>query len=130
MSNKITIKVPYLPPSVNSYWRRNQNGGVRVSEKGKEFKKNVSDYVFYECKIPRTPVFMSENLKVNLVLNFKDNRKCDIDNYCKGIFDSLNGILWTDDKQITLLTIEKNIGTKKPNNFILEVSQREKNDNI
>lgn len=125
-NKKIKIEVPYLPPSVNSYWRRNMNGRVRVSEKGKAFKKNVSDYVFYECRIPRTPVFMTENLKVSLTLNFKNNIKCDIDNYCKGIFDSLNGILWTDDKQITLLTIEKNVGTKKPNNFILEVQQREK----
>ena len=124
--NKITVKVPYTPPSVNSYWVRNKGGGVRVSDRGREFKQNVSDYVFYECRIPRTPVFMTENLKVSLTLNFKNNIKCDIDNYCKGIFDSLNGILWTDDKQITLLTIEKNVGTKKPNNFILEVQQREK----
>ena len=81
--DKIKIKVPYLPPSVNSYWRRNMNGGVRVSEKGKEFKKNVSDYVFYECRIPRTPVFKDENLKVCLTLNFKNNIKCDMTTIAK-----------------------------------------------
>lgn len=44
--NKIKITVPYTPPSVNSYWKRTKTGGVRVSEKGREFKQNVADFVF------------------------------------------------------------------------------------
>lgn len=121
---KIKIEVPYLPPSVNSWWKRNRNGGVRISDKAREFKQNVAYYVFWKYNFTKKPVFEKENLKVNLVLNFKSNVKCDIDNYCKGVLDSLTGILWADDKQISHLTIEKNVGTKKQNNFILEVSER------
>ena len=119
--NKITVKVPYTPPSVNSYWKRTKTGGVRVSEKGREFKQNVADFVFWECDIPETPVFKTNKIKINLTLNFKENRKRDIDNYCKAIFDSLTGILWDDDSQIVSLHIDRNIGTKQPDNFILEV---------
>lgn len=119
--NKIKIKVPYTPPSVNSYWVRNKNGGVRVSERGREFKQNTSDYVFYNCGLPKTPVFKTNKIKINLTLNFKENRKRDIDNYCKAIFDALTGILWEDDSQIVSLHIDRNIGTKQPDNFILEV---------
>lgn len=119
--NKLKVVVPYTPPSVNSYWKRNSNGGVRVSEKGREFKQNVADYVFWECDIPKTPVFKTDKVKVNLTLNFKDKRKHDIDNYCKGIFDALTGILWDDDGQIVSLHIDRNLGTGEKDNFILEV---------
>ena len=118
---KFKATIPYLPPSVNSYWQRNRNGSVRVSQRGKQFKNNVADYVFWECDIPETPVFKTDQIKINLTLNFKENRKRDIDNYCKAIFDSLTGILWDDDSQIVSLHIDRNIGTKQPDNFILEV---------
>lgn len=131
MNNKIKITVPYLPPSVNSYWKRTAYGGVRTSEKAKEFKQNVAYWVIWKYSIPKKPVYETEDLEVSLILNFKNKIKCDIDNYCKGVLDSLSGILWADDKQITKLTIEKNIGTKQENNFILEVCERHrKNDNI
>ena len=113
--------IPYLPPSVNSSWQRNRNGSVRVSQRGKQFKDNVADYVIWECDIPETPVFKTDQIKINLTLNFKENRKRDIDNYCKGIFDALTGILWADDSQIVSLHIERNSGTKQPDNFVLEV---------
>lgn len=118
---KFKATIPYLPPSVNSYWQRNRNGSVRVSQKGKQFKDNVADYVFWECDIPETPVFKTDQIKINLTLNFKENGKRDIDNYCKGIFDALTGILWADDSQIVSLHIERNSGTKQPDNFVLEV---------
>ena len=123
---KFKIEVPYLPPSVNSWWKRTNTGGVRISDKAREFKQNVAYWVYWKYNIPKKPLHDTENLQVKLTLNFKNNVKCDIDNYCKGILDSLTGILWADDKQITLLTIEKVTGTKKANNFILEVQQREK----
>lgn len=123
---KLKITVPYKPPSVNTYWRKGKNGIIFLSEKGREFKQNVADYVFWECDIPKTPVFPSENLKVSLILNFKDKRKKDIDNFNKGIFDALSGILWADDSQIGELNIIKNNGTGKADNFILEVEEIKK----
>lgn len=33
--------------------------------------------------------------------------RADVDNYAKAVLDSLNGVVWEDDKQITTLTINK-----------------------
>lgn len=125
--DKIKIKVPYMPPSVNSYWKSNwKNGTIRTSDKVKAFKHDVAYYILYEYDLKNKPVFETEDLEVKLTLNFKNDTKRDIDNYNKGILDSLTGILWADDKQITLLTIEKNTGTKQDNNFVIEVSERKR----
>lgn len=110
---------PFRPPSVNTYWRR---AGSRfyISEAGQKFKYNIQTYMMTQKK-----KLSKEKLEVDLILNFKDKTVRDIDNFCKGIFDSLTGILWEDDSQIVKLHITKNTGTKKPDNFILRVKERE-----
>ena len=37
----------------------------------------------------------------------RDKRLLDIDNVCKAILDSMNGILYTDDQQVWKLTVER-----------------------
>lgn len=100
----LKFKIPFRPPSVNTYWRR----GARttyLSNAGREFKKNVKSFMENEnTKILEGP------LKIKLELHFKHKTKRDIDNYCKGIFDSLTGILWTDDSQIEELRIQRFVG--------------------
>lgn len=110
---------PFRPPSVNTYWRR---AGSRfyISEAGQKFKYNIQAYMMTQKK-----KLSKEKLEVDLILNFKDKTVRDIDNFCKGIFDSLTGILWEDDSQIVKLHITKNVGTKKPDNFILRVKEGE-----
>lgn len=51
---------------------------------------------------------------MDVVLHFKDKRRRDIDNYCKLILDSLEGIVYQDDKQIDSLNIEKTIDRENP----------------
>ncbi len=41
-------------------------------------------------------------------------RRCDIDNLVKLVMDALNGIAWTDDDQVVLLTASKLIDREKP----------------
>lgn len=108
---------PFRPPSVNTYWRR---AGSRfyISEAGQKFKYNIQTYMMTQKK-----KLSKEKMEVDLILNFKDRTVRDIDNFCKGIFDSLTGILWEDDSQIVKLHITKNTGTKKPDNFILRVRE-------
>lgn len=110
---------PFRPPSVNTYWRRS-GSRFHISEAGQKFKYNVQAYMMTQKK-----KLSKEKLEVDLILNFKDKTVRDIDNFCKGIFDSLTGILWEDDSQIVKLHITKNTGTKKPDNFILRVKERE-----
>jgi Holliday junction resolvase RusA-like endonuclease len=37
----------------------------------------------------------------------RDKRLLDIDNVCKAILDSMNGILYTDDQQVWKLSVER-----------------------
>lgn len=111
--------IPFRPPSLNTYWRRS-GYTIHLSEKGQRFKHNIHNFMMTQRK-----ELSKEKLEVDLTLNFKDKTKRDIDNYCKGIFDSLTGILWEDDSQIVRLHITKNTGTKKTDNFILRVKEIE-----
>ena len=57
---------------------------------------------------------MSTECEMVISLYFKDKRRRDVDNYNKLILDSLEGIVYEDDKQITKLTIEKHISPDSP----------------
>ena len=114
---ELEYTIPFCPPTVNKYWGRSGRN-VYVSNEGKNFKYNVQTYMMTQKK-----KLSKEKLEVDLILNFKNENRRDIDNFCKGIFDSLTGILWEDDSQIIKLHINKNIGTGDPDNFILRVRE-------
>lgn len=105
MRSMTEIKVPYRPDSVNTHWRRSSRG-TYLSKRGREFRDNVQKYM-YTVKFNK----YTGKIRVWLELSFKDKRQRDIDNYCKSILDSLNGVLWIDDDQIYELHITKSIGT-------------------
>lgn len=95
----ITLQFPY-PPSVNSYWL--QSGKRRyISKRGVEFKKAVLGI----CG--DIPGFGDQPIEVSIVLYPRDKRLLDIDNVCKAILDSMNGILYTDDQQVWKLSVER-----------------------
>ena len=101
----LVLNLP-LPPSVNTYWRA--NGKRRfISKEGMLFREQVADY----CAENRVPSFGEKRLHFQVTLYPRDKRLLDIDNAVKGIFDSLKGILFDDDKQIWKFSIEvfKNI---------------------
>jgi len=57
---------------------------------------------------------MSTECDMKIALHFPDKRRRDIDNYNKLVLDSLEGIVYKDDKQIRKLTIEKHISPDNP----------------
>jgi len=59
------------------------------------------------------------DLKMEVGLFFKDARRRDIDNFNKLTLDSLEGILYSDDKQIIELIVKKQIDRKNPRVEIL-----------
>jgi Holliday junction resolvase RusA-like endonuclease len=38
--------------------------------------------------------------------------RADLDNCAKGVLDSLNGVAWHDDSQVSRLVLEKSYGTE------------------
>jgi Holliday junction resolvase RusA-like endonuclease len=63
------------------------------------FKSNIYAKLDFFVKIPKS---WSKKKKKSKSGKFCDNN-ADIDNYCKAILDSLNGIYYEDDRQIVML---------------------------
>lgn len=107
----IRLEFPF-PPSVNNYWRTaSLPGGQRrtiLSKKGREYQGEVKRTIYrYATQVAGFRTFV-DPLKVTLALYLPDRRQRDIDNYCKGLFDSCTKAgLWSDDSLIQVLTITK-----------------------
>ena len=84
----------------HAYW---QSGKIRYMKPDAKLLKN--SYIMqaryqYKGEPLKTP------LSAYIRMYFADKRVRDIDNYSKILFDSLSWIIYEDDKQIRLLTID------------------------
>ena len=97
----ITLTFPY-PPSVNAYWL--QSGNRRyISKRGRDFKLAVQQYIYNN----QLSSFGSQPVDLSIILFPRDKRLLDIDNCCKAILDSMNGLMYDDDQQVWKLTVER-----------------------
>jgi Holliday junction resolvase RusA-like endonuclease len=85
-------------------------GRVITPKKTREFEANLKQFVKTVFKeAPYTG-------EVSVTLDFGRKRKVsavpDLDNYVKGVTDSLNGVIWKDDSQITELYASKKYSEK------------------
>ena len=98
----ITLTLPF-PPTVNTYYR-NVGGVVKISEKGRAYRKAVADQVL----IQRGAKHLSGRLSVHVEAYVPDKRVRDLDNLFKAILDSLTHAgCWGDDGQIDALSIRR-----------------------
>jgi crossover junction endodeoxyribonuclease RusA len=97
----INVILKWVPISTqHAYW---QSGKIRYMTADAKSLKNA--YILqarmqYKGDVLKTP------LSTYIRLYFKDNRVRDIDNYGKILLDSLTWIIYEDDKQIKLMTIQ------------------------
>lgn len=84
----------------HAYW---QSGKIRYM---KPDAKNTKDSYIIQAKTQFKWTPLSDSLSVYIRLYFKDKRVRDIDNYNKILLDSLTWIIYEDDKQIKLMTIQ------------------------
>lgn len=94
----MTVTLPW-PPSVNHYWQRNKNGGMRIGAAGLAFRERVAQ------TLPRQPP-MTGPLTVQIEAWAPDRRKRDLDNILKATLDALThaGAI-EDDSQVWDLRI-------------------------
>lgn len=102
------LTLPF-PPTVNTYYRSPDRGALKgkhlISEMGRKFKKNV--YASVVEQYGGIPKPVNVNVEVNIVLFPPDNRRRDLDNYNKALFDALtNARVWEDDSQVKRMEIE------------------------
>jgi len=88
------VKLPW-PPSVNRYYRHWKNR-VLISEAGRAYRCSVAGL----CTDVKEP--FKKHLYVKLEAYPPDNRRRDIDNIMKAVWDSLQHAgVYLDDSQIT-----------------------------
>jgi Holliday junction resolvase RusA-like endonuclease len=87
---EITLTLP-LPPSANKYWVYTGRSVV-TSPEAKAYKEAIRLLVRCEMLLGRVAV----NISV-----FRRAKRGDLDNYQKILLDSLEGILYENDDQIT-----------------------------
>lgn len=97
---KIQLRLPY-PPSVNSYWRhiKSKSGGHRTitSRKGRQYREDVIAATWDH----RLPEPLVGPLSVSLWMYPPDERRRDLDNVQKPIWDALSAAgFYEDDSQI------------------------------
>lgn len=86
------IILPY-PPSMNRMYRTVQ-GRMLISAVGRAYKTEVGR----QCQLAKIkPV---EGLACVTIDIFRPQKRGDLDNFFKGLFDSLNGHAWLDDSQV------------------------------
>ena len=93
------------PPTINQMYQ----GRRFLTKDGKAAKEAMA----WEIKSQFRGESLSDNVSVNVVFYFKDNRK-DIDNCLKALLDSITGLIWKDDRQIRELHVVKEIDKDNP----------------
>ena len=100
----VNLDLPY-PPSVNHYYGRNRNGGVRIKGAGKMFRHHVAIIVKQSLRGHR---IIDGPIHISILMYPPDRRKRDIDNILKALFDALQHAgVYKDDSQIIKMNIAK-----------------------
>lgn len=105
----MTQRGKWVSESAQRYLGYKQEVGWQLK---KQFKEPTGAAVAVKIKFYMTiPQGWSKRRKLESI-GQPHTTKPDIDNLIKGVFDSANGILWTDDKQVVALDAEKVYGDK------------------
>lgn len=104
----ISLVLP-VPPSANRYWR-NWRGKMVRSEEADDYRKLVRFLIMRDFDI--TPIDKGE-VDVDLWW-YRGTLQGDTDNRIKVILDSLNGVIWKDDKQVRDIHIRRRLDRQNP----------------
>ena len=111
------IELPY-PPTLNKLYPNNRSGRRILSAEGRKYKQAVF-YIVKQKKIKK----LSGSIKVLIHAHPPDNRRRDMDNIVKIIFDSLgNADVFDDDSQIDDFRVIRK-EKKKNGMVIVELSE-------
>jgi len=86
-----------------------------MTKQGKELKEQYK----LEAKEQYKEEIISGDCELEITLFFKDKRRRDVDNFNKLILDSLQGIVYEDDKQIQKLIIVKDYDKENPRTEVI-----------
>lgn len=96
------LTLPF-PPSVNTYWRAPNKGPLAgrhlVSAAGRKYQSEACAAIVEQLR--RLPKPSTTPAAVSITLFPPDQRRRDLDNYNKALFDALTHAgVWEDDSQV------------------------------
>lgn len=93
------------PPSVNAMWRR-VGAKTLLSKRGREFRRDVESLARRQMIRQGAATIRDREVEVDILWR-RRVRRGDVDNICKGILDSLNGLAYADDRQVVALRVRR-----------------------
>lgn len=106
LTTQFTIRTN--PISLNHAYPSNKQGRRFLTKEGKEYKELIG----WEATM--AGAFYTPPIEVKLIFYFKDNRKRDVDNFIKLVLDSLSGIIYKDDSDVTAIYARKAVDKNNP----------------
>ncbi|MEI9881308.1 RusA family crossover junction endodeoxyribonuclease [Atlantibacter hermannii] len=102
------LTLPFLP-SVNTYWRAPNRGPLAgrhlISAAGRKYQSEASAAIVEQLR--RLPKPSTTPAAVEIILFPPDQRRRDLDNYNKALFDALTHAgVWEDDSQVKKMLVE------------------------
>ena len=109
----LKIVIPDLPPSTNVLYKRTRKGGLYVNPKVTAFRDLVIESVPDDINCEPFKL-----LKLDITFNGCKHRS-DLDNFMKVLLDSMNNLVYADDKQIYEIVCRKIIGQDKQTTVVV-----------
>ena len=113
---EFTIKIKAL--SENHCYSTNKQGRRFLTDEGKRYK----ELIYYEAKkvaqnVGMTTPFLDVNWQIEFIFGFADRRRREPSNYIKMVQDALEGVFYSDDRQVWRVIAEKRLNCKE--NYII-----------
>ena len=106
-------EIPFLPPSVNSCYRT-YRGKIIKSAGLREFEQEILQFFDNIENITQ----LKGHIKLTVTFYLKGKRTIDLDNLLKALLDGLEGILYENDKMITVINARKFNNAESPKTII------------
>ena len=109
----------YSPKTTVDYESKVSEAAKLAMGSSKPLETPVAAYIYITLPIPAS--YSKKRIQACLSGQEHPTKKSDIDNFCKAVFDGMNGIVFADDSQVVALHAKKVYGTVG----MLEVMVRE-----
>jgi Holliday junction resolvase RusA-like endonuclease len=99
----------YSPKTTVDYETKVSEAAKTAMGSSEPLETPVGAYIYITLPIPAS--YSKKRIQACLSGQERPTKKSDIDNYCKAVFDGMNGIVFADDSQVVSLHSTKVYGT-------------------
>ena len=100
----------YSPKTTVDYESKVSEAAKQAMGSSEPLETPLAAYIYITLPIPAS--YSKKRTAACLAGEERPTKRSDIDNYCKAIFDGMNGIVYVDDSQVVSLHSTKRYGTE------------------